>query len=69
MTIHTTTTEERLDLICWRHYGRLAGTVEAVLAHPANAHLRHLDIAQLPEGTRLTLPPAPARRPPRPRIF
>ena len=69
MTRYTTTATERLDLICRRHYGHLSGTVEAVLAHPANAHLRHLDIARLPDGVRLTLPPAPARQPPSPRVF
>jgi len=69
MSAYSTTAIERLDLLCWRYYGHLAGTVEAVLAHPANAHLRHLDIARLPEGTRLLLPPEPARQPPRPRVF
>jgi len=69
MTRYTATATERLDLICWRHYGHLSGTVEAVLALPANAHLRHLDIALLPEGVQLTLPPAPARQPPSPRVF
>jgi phage tail protein X len=69
VTRYTTTATERLDLICWRHYGHLSGTVEAVLALPANAHLRHLDIARLPEGVQITRPPAPTRQPPSPRVF
>jgi len=69
VTLYTTAATERLDLICWRHYGRLSGTVEAVLALPANAHLRRLDIARLPEGVQLTLPPAPVRQPPSARVF
>jgi phage tail protein X len=69
MTLYTTATTERLDLICWRYYGHLRGTVEAVLDLPANTHLRHLDIARLPLGTTLILPPEPPRAAPKPRRF
>jgi phage tail protein X len=69
MTLYTTADTERLDLICWRHYGHLRGTVEAVLDLPANAHLRHLDVARLSPGTPLILPPEPPRAEPKPRRF
>jgi phage tail protein X len=32
-TIHTTQDGDMLDEICWRHYGRQSGAVEAVLEY------------------------------------
>lgn len=66
---YTAASYERLDMLCWRYYGHLMGTVEAVLMHPANAHLRHLDIARIPPGTAIILPPQPAQQLPQPRVF
>lgn len=44
---------DTVDLICWRNYGRTAGTVEAVLiANPGIAKVG----AVLPPGTTVTLP-------------
>lgn len=53
---------ETVDALCWRHYGRTAGVVEAVLqANPGLAD--HGPV--LPSGLLVTLPdiqtPAPAR--------
>ncbi|WP_028217428.1 tail protein X [Paraburkholderia oxyphila] len=44
---------DTVDLLCWRHYGRTDGTVEAVLE--ANAGLADLGPV-LPIGTVLDLP-------------
>ncbi|KAB0547904.1 phage tail protein [Pseudomonas argentinensis] len=46
---------ETLDALCWRHYGRTAGVVEAVLeANPGLADLG----PNLPQGHAVTLPDA-----------
>lgn len=59
---------ERLDLICWRYYGRLSGrVVEQVLA--ANPGLAARDPARLPAGLPLVMPPLPQQRAPGPRAF
>lgn len=65
-TPYTTRDGDRLDLICWRWYGTLAGTVERVL--DANPGLAARDPAHLPSGVVITMPPLPQRTP-RPRIF
>lgn len=44
---------DTVDLLCWRHYGRTDGTVEAVLE--ANAGLADSGLV-LPIGTVVTLP-------------
>lgn len=44
---------DTVDLLCWRHYGRTDGTVEAVLE--ANAGLADLGVV-LPIGTPVELP-------------
>lgn len=44
---------DTVDLICWRNYGRTAGTVETVLA--ANPGIAALG-AVLPFGTTMILP-------------
>lgn len=53
---------DTLDTLCWRHYGRTAGVVEAVLeANPGLADLGPI----LPHGQRVTLPeqaPQPQRQ-------
>ena len=44
---------DTVDALCWRHYGRTEGTVEAVLeANPGLAELG----AMLPLGTAIDLP-------------
>lgn len=44
---------DTLDALCWRHYGRTAGVVEAVLdANPGLASLGPI----LPHGTPVQLP-------------
>jgi phage tail protein X len=48
---------DTLDALCWRHYGRTASVVEAVLA--ANPGLADLG-AILPHGTAVELPDLPA---------
>lgn len=52
---------DTLDALCWRHYGRTAGVVEAVLeANPGLADLGPI----LPHGQRVVLPeqaPQPQR--------
>lgn len=53
---------DTVDALCWRHYGRTAGVVEAVLdANPGLADHG----PQLPTGLLVTLPdlqtPAPTR--------
>lgn len=57
---YTTHEGDRLDLICWRHYGHHTGAVEAVLS--ANRGLADQPTL-LPAGVTLTLPvlqaPAP----------
>ncbi|KWC22761.1 phage tail protein [Burkholderia ubonensis] len=45
---------DTVDSLCWRHYGRTDGTVEAVLE--ANAGLADLGVV-LPVGTPVHLPP------------
>ncbi len=54
-----TTDGDVLDEICWHHYGRHAGTVEAVL--DANRELSNLDPI-LPEGLAIELPDLPTTR-------
>lgn len=44
---------DTLDALCYRHYGRTAGVVEAVLL--ANPGLAEVGII-LPHGTRIVLP-------------
>ncbi|HWX12863.1 MAG TPA: tail protein X [Trinickia sp.] len=44
---------DTVDALCWRHYGRTDGTVEAVLE--ANAGLANLGVV-LPIGTVVHLP-------------
>lgn len=67
-TYTTTRDGERLDLICYRWYGTLSGRVveRAIDATPSLA--RH-DPASLPAGVVITLPDAPSRGAPPPRIF
>ncbi|CAB3758489.1 tail protein [Burkholderia sp. MSh2] len=45
---------DTVDALCWRHYGRTDGTVEAVLE--ANTRLASLGVV-LPAGTPVHLPP------------
>ncbi len=54
---YVTREADALDWVCWRHYGRSAGPVEAVLA--ANPGLADLGTL-LAEGLRLWLPELPA---------
>ena len=59
---------ERLDLICWRWYGKLYGrVVEQVLA--ANPGLARLGPHALPAGTAIRMPALPAVSAPGPRVF
>lgn len=59
---------ERLDLICYRWYGTLAGrAVERVLE--ANPGLAARDPANLPARTSIAMPDAPAQHTPGPRVF
>lgn len=62
MTAYTTRDRDRLDLVCWRHYGHLARSVERVLE--ANPHLA-AQPPWLPAGIVIRLPdlapPASAR--------
>ncbi|MEH6521236.1 tail protein X [Sulfitobacter sp.] len=52
-TTHVTSTNDALDLICARHYGRQAGAVEQVLdANPDIAAVAH----RLPVGLSIVLP-------------
>lgn len=51
---------ETVDALCWRHYGRTRGVVEAVLQ--ANPGLARLGLV-LPIGTLVTMPDAPAPAP------
>lgn len=61
MTMYRTRQGDRLDLIAWRHYGRLRGAVERILeANPRLAE-QH-DPAHLPGGLVIRLPSAPAAR-------
>jgi len=47
---------DTVDAICWRYYGRTAGTVEAVLeANPGLADLG----AIIPHGTAVFMPDVP----------
>jgi phage tail protein X len=50
---YTTKQGETIDVVCWRHYGRTSGTVEAVLV--ANPDLPLLDVI-LPMGTVIFMP-------------
>ena len=51
--IHITSANDALDLICVRHYGSQAGTVEQVLdANPNIAAVAH----RLPAGLEISLP-------------
>lgn len=54
---------ERLDTLCWGHYGHLSGAVEAVLAANYNLAATLLQGAFVPAGAVLILPelPPPAR--------
>lgn len=55
MAIIRANQNETLDALCWRHYGRTAGVVEAVLeANPGLADLG----PNLPQGHPVTLPDA-----------
>lgn len=63
MTEYPTRDRDRLDLVCWRHYGHLARTVERVLE--ANPHLA-TQPPLLPAGVVIQLPDLPP--PPGPRI-
>lgn len=56
MTVYRTRDGDRLDQICWTHYGRIATTVEAVLA--ANRGLAALGVL-LPAGVTIRLPELP----------
>ncbi|MCX8016657.1 MAG: tail protein X [Rhodocyclaceae bacterium] len=59
---------ERLDLICWRWYGTLAGrAVERVLE--ANPGLAARNPASLPANTTIVMPPPQARATAAPRVF
>lgn len=52
-SVHITSTNDALDLICARHYGRQAGAVEQVLkANPDIAEIAH----RLPVGVQIVLP-------------
>ena len=56
IAVYTTRDGDMLDWICWRHYGRTDGTVEAVLeANPGLADLGPV----LPLGTEVLLPDLP----------
>lgn len=56
MAEYTTREGDVLDAICWEHYGRTDGVVEAVLE--ANPGLASLQVS-LPVGTVITLPDLP----------
>ncbi|PWC81242.1 tail protein X [Azospirillum sp. TSH64] len=53
MATYRTSDGDEVDWICWRHYGRTAGTVEAVLA--ANPDLADHG-PKLPGGLLIELP-------------
>ncbi len=58
--IVTLAAPERLDTLCFKHYGHLVGSVEAVLA--ANIGLAHAvtdERGMLPIGTQLIMPVLP----------
>jgi phage tail protein X len=56
--VHVTSTNDALDLICARHYGRQAGAVEQVLeVNPDIALFAH----RLPAGLSIVLPDISAR--------
>ncbi|NCA72618.1 MAG: phage tail protein [Sphingobacteriia bacterium] len=57
---------ERLDALCWRHYRRLRGSVEAVLA--ANPGLAVYP-PHLPGGVSILLPELPEPQPARLRLW
>ena len=61
MTKYVTRTGDELDWVCWRHYGRASGVVEAVLE--ANPGLSGYG-ERLPAGLTVNLPdfPEPDRR-------
>jgi phage tail protein X len=56
-SLYLTAEGDTLDWLCWRHYGRTAGTVEAVLS--ANPGLAHQG-PELPAGLFVWLPEVPA---------
>ncbi len=64
MARYRTSDGDELDWICWRHYGRTAGAVEAVLeANPGLADRGpvlpagiEIELPDLPEPERQTLP-------------
>lgn len=61
MTLYRTKNGDRLDLVCYRFYGRMRGVVEAVLeANPRLAETH--DVARLPDGLSIVLPPPPTRQ-------
>lgn len=67
-TYTTTRDGERLDLICYRWYGTLAGrAVERVLE--ANPGLAARDPAHLPARTTIIMPPPPPKVTGAPRVF
>ena len=55
---YTTIERDRLDTICYRHYGHLVGSVEAVLA--ANPRLSGVTSGWMPAGVIVSLPDLPA---------
>lgn len=56
MTKYRTKDGDTLDAICWKHYGKQSGAVEAVLE--ANMRLARLG-EELPAGILVTLPDLP----------
>lgn len=58
MSTYQTIERDRLDAVCYQHYGNLNGTVEAVLA--ANPRLAKLAGGWLPAGIVIALPELPA---------
>lgn len=55
MRVHTTTADERLDLIVFDEYGAVSGYLEAVLDYEDNRGLGELGPV-LPAGVEVTLP-------------
>lgn len=53
MATYTTIDGDRLDLICWKHYGRTHGAVEEILR--CNPRLA-LQPPVLPDGVKIELP-------------
>lgn len=65
MNTYTAVAGDRLDLVCYRYYGHLIGSVERVLE--ANPGLGLAATALLPQGLVLSMPvvPEPGRFSPR----